>query len=56
MDLHDAAQKGNLNHVIALVEQGDDKDEGNSDGSPPLRIASLNGHFDVVQYLVEQGA
>ena len=56
MDLHDAAQKGNLDRVKLLVEQRADKDKFDRRGSTPLRLASAAGHFDVVQYLVEQGA
>ena len=56
MEIHDAAENGNLGRVRLLVEQGVDKDKGNSLGNTPLRQASSNGHLEVVQYLVEQGA
>ena len=56
MNLHEAAKWGNLKRVRFLVEQGADKDEGDSLDYTPLLWASCKGHFDVVQYLVEQGA
>ena len=46
-----------LRRVRLLIEEGADKDQGNdSHGDTPLRQASRNGHLNVVQYLVEQGA
>ena len=56
MDLYKAAEKGNLERVRLLVEQGADKDQVNDMGNTPLRLASCYGHFKVVEYLVEQGA
>ena len=56
MDLHDAANKGNLHRVKTFVEQGVDKDECDSEGWTPLLLASFNNHIDVVHYLVEKGA
>ena len=55
MDLPSAAEIGNLDRVRSLVEQGADKDKGDSFGqTTPLYLATRNGHFQVVQYLVEQ--
>ena len=54
MDLLDAADVGNLDCVRMLVEQGADKDEGDSNGYTPLYIATRYGHLQMV--LVEQGA
>ena len=56
MDVHVTAEDGNLERVKVLLEQGVDKDKGDSGGATPLRLASYYGHFQVVQYLVEQGA
>ena len=56
MDLIGAVQNNNMERVRLLVEQGDDKDKGDSDGRTPLFYASLKGYLDVAQYLVEQGA
>ena len=56
MNLHDAADKGNLDRVKTLVEEGFNKDNYDSEGWTPLWLASFNNHLEVVQYLVEQGA
>ena len=40
MNLHTAAENGNLDRVMLLVEQGADKEEVDCVGSPPLRLAS----------------
>ena len=56
MDLFGAAEKGNLERVRFLLEQGAVKDEVDIHGVTPLYHASINGHIEVVQYLVEQGA
>ena len=45
MDLLDAADVGNLDCVRMLVEQGADKDEGDSNGYTPLYIATRYGHL-----------
>ena len=52
MNLPTAAARGNLERVRSLVEQGADKEKGDSDGDTPLRLASLHGHLEVAQYLV----
>ena len=56
MDLIDAARINNLKRVRLLVEQGADKDKGDSNGKTPLFWASDHGHFEMTQCLVEQGA
>ena len=57
MDIYDAVENDNLERVRLLIEQGADKDKGDSHhGQTPLRLASRRGHLTVVQYLVEQGA
>ena len=56
MDIYDAARTNNLERVRLLVEQGTDKDKGDSVGRTPLFRASQDGQLDVTQYLVEQGA
>ena len=56
MDLHDAAENSNLQRVIFLVEQGDDKEKRNEFGNTPLYLESSRGHMRVVKYLVEQRA
>ena len=56
MSLIDAVRTNNLERVKMLVDQGADKDKGDSLGWIPLWWASWKGHIEVAQYLVEQGA
>ena len=51
-DLYDAAKAGDLERVQMLVG----KEEGRNEKDISLYVASSNGHFAVVRYLVEQGA
>ncbi len=55
--LHDASQSGNLEEVRAIVTAQpallDSKGVG---GNTPLEWAAFNGHLELVQYLVRQGA
>ena len=56
-ELFDAANADNLERVKLLVEQGVDKNQvGGKFNDTALATAALQGHFDIVQYLVEQGA
>ena len=50
MDLIKAVKKTNLDRVRLLVEQGVDKENGDSDGCTPLMWASYEGFLDVAQY------
>ena len=58
--LFDAAEAGNLERVMLLVQQGEDKNQigpGAADyDETALSVAVDKGHFDVVRFLVEQGA
>ena len=57
MDIISAADAGDLERVMFLVEQGVDKDNIiDANGRTPLYAASRNGHIPVVRFLVEQGA
>ena len=57
MNLIDAVKSNNLDRVRFLVEQGADKDKGDSEeGNTPLWWGSRKGCLNVAQYLVEQGA
>ena len=56
-ELYDAAEKGDLEQVIQLVERGVDKNQFGGDvGETALIKAAENDHLDIVRYLVEQGA
>jgi ankyrin repeat protein len=55
--LHLAARQGETEAVKALLDAGapiDQKAVG--DNSTPLLVATINGHFDLAKFLVDQGA
>jgi len=55
--IHFAAREGQLAAVKALVEAHADKNQLTvGDNSSPMLVATINGHFDVAKYLVDQGA
>ncbi|TGQ69340.1 c-type cytochrome [Mesorhizobium sp. M00.F.Ca.ET.186.01.1.1] len=54
--LHVAAEKGCLQCVIHLVDAGADVNALTSNGNPPIHLAKLGGHDDVVAYLRGHGA
>ena len=55
--LHFAARQGGMRSVSALVESGADINKTTpADGTTPLVIAAINGHFDVAKYLLDHGA
>jgi cytochrome c len=54
--LHVAAENGCLQCVIYLVDAGADVNALTSNGSPPIHLAKLRGHDDVVAYLHNHGA
>lgn len=55
--LHFAARQGALASVKALVEGGDVVDRRSpGDQTTPLLMATINGHFDLAAYLLDQGA
>ena len=54
--LHVAAENGCLQCVIHLVDAGADVNALTSNGNPPIHLAKLRGHDDVVAYLHSHGA
>ncbi|NTS77829.1 ankyrin repeat domain-containing protein [Catenovulum sp. SM1970] len=54
--LHDAAMRGDLAEVKALIKDGADVNKLNQQGATPLHWAAFKGHLDVAKYLVGQGA
>ncbi|XP_071479908.1 uncharacterized protein [Diadema antillarum] len=52
-DIHAVNHTG---YAKILVDRGADVNSTAKDGNTPLILASLKGHPNVVQYLVEQGA
>ena len=54
--LHFAAREGNEQAARRLLEGGAPIDLRSADGSTPLLIATINGHFDLAMQLVAVGA
>ncbi|MER9334243.1 ankyrin repeat domain-containing protein [Mesorhizobium sp. M0293] len=54
--LHVAAENGCLQCVIHLVDAGAEVNALTSNGNPPIHLAKLSGHEDVVAYLRSHGA
>eukprot|EP00966_Prymnesium_polylepis_P134740 3114145-Prymnesium_polylepis.1 len=55
--LHDAALWGNLKAVRRVLDSGrTDINEVNANGETALMWAAQQGHYDVVQLLIERGA
>ncbi len=54
--VHDAAAGGDLERVQRLVVDGADVNSAGADGDTPLIVATLAGHGDVVNYLLQRGA
>ena len=54
--LHFAARQGHLTSVKALLAAGADVNQPSAgDGTTPLLMAAINGQFDLVMFLLEQG-
>jgi len=54
--IHFAAREGHLETVKALVEAKANLNQTTvGDSSTPMLIATINGHFDVAKYLLDQG-
>jgi ankyrin repeat protein len=51
-----AAREGQIEAVQALLRGGAEVDQVSGDGSSPLLLALLNGHFDLAMVLLERGA
>ena len=55
--LHFAARQGALATTEALIKAGAKvNQQGAGDKTTPLLVAAINGHFDLVSYLLDQGA
>ena len=55
--LHKAAKAGKkVDLVKDLLAKGADKDQKNNEGRTPLIVAVIEGHQNMVQCLLEQGA
>ena len=54
--LHDAARNGNLEQARQLLDSGAGIAAPDEAGDPPLIVASLAGHADMVGLLLERGA
>jgi ankyrin repeat protein len=57
MDIFDAAQNGDLSQVVALIEGDPSLVRSVSVGGyTPLHRAALNGHIEVMDFLLKRGA
>jgi ankyrin repeat protein len=55
--LHFAARQGAMASTEALIKAGADINQrGAGDKTTPILVAAINGHFDLVSYLLDQGA
>src|SRR4051794_6732475 len=55
--MHLAARQGELESVKALIDAGADVNQrGAGDPVTPMLIATMNGHFDLANYLLDKGA
>lgn len=54
--LRRAIRSGNLNSVKALIDQGADVNMQDNIGFPPLGIAIMCDHADIVEFLIRKGA
>ena len=50
-----AAAVGDINEIFRLFNQNSDMNQGDYDARTPLHLASANGHFHIVKFLVEIG-
>jgi ankyrin repeat protein len=51
-----AARMGRVEAANALLDGGADINQGSGDGTTPLLIAIVNGHYDLGMVLIERGA
>lgn len=50
-----AAKCNDMEHILSLVERGEDINAPNSDGSKPLHLAAQAGHKNIVKYFLNLG-
>lgn len=56
INIHEAAKIGSLEQVQAFLNNGENVDVKDKHGMTPLYYAAANGHKNVCEYLISQGA
>ena len=57
LSIHDAAEEGDLEEVMRLIQEDPEiVDEIDDNESTALHLACIDGHVEVVSYLLDQGA
>lgn len=56
VQLHEAAEEGDVEQVSQLIAQGADVNAKSDDGWTPLSLASRNGHIEIVRKLLSSRA
>lgn len=54
--LHFAAQKGDIEEVKKLIEEGFDVNRFDDLGMTPLHYAAMEEHLDIMKFLIDAGA
>ncbi len=54
--LHDAAERGDVDTMTQLLNDGAEVDKANEWGATPLYVACENGHVDAARLLLDKGA
>lgn len=56
LTIHSAIEKGRLKQIKAMIEQGQDINQPDEDGTTPLQVAAKAGNIDIFNLIMEAGA